>query len=195
MNRLILPFAATMLLGCGGGQKADSNPANPCGSSGNPCADNPCGDNPCGDNPCGGNPCGDTAAAAGAEGGSFAGWSSWTQISPKPFVSKGHRKQTASLHVESAEHADWYRRLPEGTSAPVGFRVVKVMYKDAGATSIANIMGMTKMPAGYDPDKGDWFYGVYDESGTKTMQAGKLEMCIDCHSSSDDTDYLGGMPK
>lgn len=184
MYRLILPFAATMLLGCGGGQKADSNAANPCGS------------NPCGDNPCAANPCGGTAAAgAGAEGGSFAEWSSWTQVSPQPFVSKGHRKQTASLYVESAEHADWYGRLPEGETAPVGFRVVKVMYEDAGATAVANIMGMTKMPAGYDPDNGDWFYGVYDESGTKAMQAGKVEMCINCHSSSDDTDYLGGMPK
>ena len=116
-------------------------------------------------------------------------------MSDVTFMSRGHQKKPANVFTR-AEHADWYRALAEGTRpAPVGFQVVKAHYPDMSASKVAVVMVMTKMPAGYDPEHGDWFYGIYDPSGTRAMKAGKLEMCIDCHDSYDDTDYLGGLPR
>lgn len=193
MYRLMTVFFATALFACGGGQKAGDGPTNPCGGD-NPC--NPCGDNPCGDNPCGDNPCGAAAGGGGdaSAGGDYSGWQDWTRVTGAVFSSTGHGKKPAHLYVPAA-HVDWYKNLAEGQKAPVGFQVAKTHYKAMDAAEVTNLMVMTKMQAGYDPDNGDWFYAVYDASGTKAMMAGKLEKCIDCHSASDDTDFLGGMPK
>jgi hypothetical protein len=49
---------------------------------------------------------------------------------------------------------------------------------------------MVKMSPGFDPENADWWYGVYDESGTNMWDEGKLSDCIICHKQTADTDYL-----
>lgn len=191
MYRLIPVFFAATLFACGGGgPKAGTGPDNPCGGA-NPC--NPCGGaNPC--NPCGGNPCAGGGGGDASAGGDFSGWKSWTKTNDAVFASKGHGKKPADVYV-SPQYADWYKSLADGQKAPVGFQAAKVHYKAMDGAEVANMLVMTKMQAGYDPDNGDWFYAIYDATGTKAMQAGKIEGCINCHSASDDTDFLGGLPK
>lgn len=185
MNRLALLALASGLLAaghfaCGGGTKADDSTA-----TGNPCGVNPCGDNACGDNLCGdpcaaGSPCG-----GGVETGvDWSGFKSWTKINNAPFVSKGHKKPWVSVYVP-AEHAEAYKA---GAEVKQGFAVVKAVHKDVDGTAgdIAMLTVMAKMGSDYDPDNGNWYYAAMSADGSKAMKEGKIEMCINCHTSGDD---------
>jgi hypothetical protein len=51
---------------------------------------------------------------------------------------------------------------------------------------------MVKMPPGYDPENGDWWYGKFDREGDEFLEKmnGKVPGCIACHQGASDTDYL-----
>jgi len=49
---------------------------------------------------------------------------------------------------------------------------------------------MEKMKPGYDTSNGDWWYGVYDESGMEMAYEGRIPECISCHTMAKETDYL-----
>ncbi|RMH42247.1 MAG: hypothetical protein D6689_08740, partial [Deltaproteobacteria bacterium] len=166
---------------CGGNPCA----GNPCGG-GNPCAGNPCG----GGNPCAGNPCGGGNPCAAAHTPDFSGWKGWTKVNAARFVSKGHRSAWVDVYVDSAAVADKYNA--KSGPYPVGARIAKVQYKSADDTTPVAITAMVKMAAGYDDENGNWWYGVYDASGTKAMKAGKIDMCINCHDQASDRDYVFG---
>jgi len=191
MNKLLLLGLASGLMACGGGSKGDSmQSANPCGD--NPCGANPCGDNPCGDNPCGDNPCGGGDSAGGPMdvGVDWSGWATWSKVNAEPFVSKGHKKPWVNVYVPP-EQVSTYAAL-EG-EMPEGFAIVKSVHKDADgvAGDVAALTVMVKMGSDYDPDNGNWYYGVLSADGSKAMNEGKIGACIGCHSSAD-TDYLFG---
>jgi len=193
MTRTLTSLFLTLgLVACGGGQSTDT--ANPCGA--NPCGENPCGANPCAANPCGANPCGGGGAAAS----SFklpvdiSTWSTWTKASSETFLSKSHMKAMVDVYV-TTEHADAYKALKG--PMPVGMGLVKAQHKnDNGAKGAPmNATVMVKMEAGFDPEHGDWYYGVYSYDGKKAMMEGKAdgktEQCAGCHDSAD-TDYVFG---
>lgn len=50
---------------------------------------------------------------------------------------------------------------------------------------------MMKKIKGYDPNNGDWFYAMAAPDGT-AMQKGRVQMCISCHSTVKNKDYLYG---
>ena len=59
------------------------------------------------------------------------------------------------------------------------------------ATEVDRLTIMVKMPEGYDPEHGDWWYARYDPTGTEVINSGQLVIdCRDCHSAASDTDYL-----
>lgn len=117
-------------------------------------------------------------------------WHGLTKISKTPFASKGHKGAIVAVYITPAA-ADQYRIL-QGTYA-VGTRVVKTHLVGG---KVQKLLVMQKMPAGYDREHGDWFYGVYSPDGKTPMAAGKLRMCIGCHDAQgSDTDYLMGVPK
>lgn len=60
----------------------------------------------------------------------------------------------------------------------------------AEAESINRLYVMKKVP-GYDPEHGDWFYGVMSTEGVPS-QKGKVQFCISCHQGAQDKDYLFG---
>jgi hypothetical protein len=155
-----------------------------CGGSGKDDSATPKGGDPCGGDPCGGDPCGGAAAVE-----DFSGWDGWTKVNEARFVSKGHQKAFVDVYVEAAG-VDIYRA--KGTGYPVGTRLVKAQYKTADAATPFAITTMKKMPAGYDADNGNWFYGVYDASGAKAMKSGKIDMCINCHDQADESDWVFG---
>ncbi len=135
--------------------------------------------------PCGG---GDAAAV------SCSDWASWTRINADTFRSKGHRDAWVDVHVDPP-FADAYRA---GVGPmPVGMRIVKAAHADVDGApgQVTGLTVMGKMEPGYDPEHGDWFYGIYDPTGTVAKQQGKLEMCIDCHDQWQEHDYLGGVPE
>ena len=73
---------------------------------------------------------------------------------------------------------------------PVGSEVFKPLYRDAEGQEFARLVIMVKMQEGYDSENGDWWYGVYDESGTKMAYEGRIPECINCHALAKETDYL-----
>jgi hypothetical protein len=73
---------------------------------------------------------------------------------------------------------------------PVGSEVFKPLYSDAEGKEFARLVIMVKMEEGYDSANGDWWYGVYDESGTEMAYEGRIPECISCHAMAKETDYL-----
>jgi len=73
---------------------------------------------------------------------------------------------------------------------PVGSEVFKPLYSDREAKHFARLVIMVKMQKGYDPDHGDWWYGVYDESGRVMGYEGRIPECISCHEMAKETDYM-----
>jgi hypothetical protein len=49
---------------------------------------------------------------------------------------------------------------------------------------------MVKMPAGYDPEHNDWWWGMYDKTGKIAEMSGKVQVCIECHQSLSSDDYV-----
>jgi hypothetical protein len=78
-------------------------------------------------------------------------------------------------------------------TAPVGTMAVKQWYSGGVNTGTPTIGAMVKMPAGYDPDNGDWYYEQLDGSGGIAI-SGKTNFCQGCHGKSDytNTDFLAG---
>ena len=46
------------------------------------------------------------------------------------------------------------------------------------------------MHKNYDTQNNDWWYGIYDRTGTEVWHEGKIESCINYHQIAKKTDYL-----
>ena len=117
----------------------------------------------------------------------FEDWRTWTKVTPKPLVSEGHGGQWVGVYVTDLAK-DIY--LAGGAPYPKCAKIVKPLYAAASGSKVEELMIMVKMPAGYDSYNGDWWYGVYDASGTGAMKEGKLGGCMNCHYKALQTDYL-----
>ena len=126
-------------------------------------------------------PCGD------AEALTFENWQAWTKLTPKPIVASGHGGTWARVYLNDGARD---RYLAAAARYPRCAAIVKPLYRDASATRILELMIMVKLPAGYDPENADWWYGVYDATGLKARRRGKLKDCISCHAFAAETDYL-----
>lgn len=184
--RLVVLISSLLTIVACGGKTSDSSMAgaNPCGA--NPCGANPCGANPCGANPCG-NPCGG-ASGGGAVNPDFADWASWTKKTPARLMSKSHSKMWVEIYTDGAASAPFDAK--QGPY-PEGARIVKAQYAAESGGDAKNLTVMKKMPAGYDPDNGDWYYGVLGADGS-VMKEGKIEMCSMCHDQVSEQDYVFG---
>jgi len=129
-----------------------------------------------------------TANRCDAAGGmTFEAWKEWTQVTPKPVISKGHSGNWVGIYVDELAR-DTYLRA--GTPFPECAKIVKPIYNDAEGQSVRKLTIMVKMPPGYDPENGDWWYASYDATGTKATEQGRLHGCIFCHKQASETDYV-----
>ena len=124
--------------------------------------------------------CNDTAMT-------FEYWRQWAGITPKPVKSEGHSNNWVGIYLN--EIAETTYRL---ASSPyqVCSKIVKPIYTDENGTTVRKLTIMVKMPPGYDPENANWWYGIYDASGTDMWVEGKLPDCIVCHKQAVETDYL-----
>jgi hypothetical protein len=82
---------------------------------------------------------------------------------------------------------DLYVSLPrENNTAPYGSIIVKENLNSE--KELLKITVMAKVE-GFDPENGDWFWGVYTPDGVEEM-SGKLGGCITCHEGMADNDYV-----
>ena len=130
-----------------------------------------------------------TEACTIEEGMTFESWQSWQKLTRKPIFSKGHGEIWVEIYVN--ELAEETYRNATG-SYPVCAKVVKAAYEDEGGTEFWSLTVMVKMPQGYDPENGDWWYANYhDAAGIKPVKQGRLYYdCILCHKGASETDYL-----
>ena len=118
----------------------------------------------------------------------FEDWEEWTLVTPKPSLSPGHSSRWVKIYVNELAESTY---LSAGAPYPECAKVVKSHYFDAEGTQIDSFTVMVKMPAGYDTENGDWWYGMYDKSGMIAKKKGKLfTACITCHKQAAETDYL-----
>ena len=121
-------------------------------------------------------------------GMTFEDWKEWTLITPKPVLSQGHGDSWVKIHVNERAKSTY---LSASAPYPECAKIVKSHYFDAGGTQIDSLTVMVKMPSGYDTENGDWWYGMYDKSGTIAKKQGRLfHACITCHKQAAKTDYL-----
>jgi len=73
---------------------------------------------------------------------------------------------------------------------PEGSVIVKEKLTTKDSSSPELLTVMRKREAGYDPDKGNWEYMVFDGAGQTLQASGKLENCQGCHIQHRATDYI-----
>jgi len=117
----------------------------------------------------------------------FEDWRGWNKTSPTPYLS-GEHSSWATIYFD--ELAGESSQSANGQFVPCA-KIVKVHFTNAGGTAIRKLFLMAKMPAGFDPDHGDWWYGNYDASiGAGMIEQGAVEGCISCHERASDLDYV-----
>jgi hypothetical protein len=75
-------------------------------------------------------------------------------------------------------------KYPEG-SLVIKSKLAKVDAKEAELFTI-----MQKMHPGYDQEHGDWKYSIFDGKTFRIIASGRIESCIDCHTSYSSTDFI-----
>jgi hypothetical protein len=120
----------------------------------------------------------------------LSGWREWPKSNPRRFRSKGHGYMWVDVHVRP-EHARAYadRVVP---AAP-GFIIAMAGYDTTDGQRPTGITVMAKMPPGYDPAHGDWYFAVFDPEGESATLGGKLAPCAGCHVDARDRDFLFGV--
>ncbi len=105
----------------------------------------------------------------------------------------------ADFYPGESPHGDFLKIYLNRTAAadpgkmPHGSIIVKENYgKDKKTLMALTIMYRTK---GYDSERGDWYYVKYEPDGRASRMegrpvAGKVKMCIDCHSGAKGDDYV-----
>jgi len=122
-----------------------------------------------------------------SNGMTFVGWRNWTRVTPNPVVSEGHSNNWVGIFVDELAKETY---LSAGAPYMECAKIVKPIYNDGEGESVRKLTIMVKMPAGYDPDNGDWWYASYDATGAYARRQGRLGECILCHKQAVATDYL-----
>ena len=111
-------------------------------------------------------------------------FTSWAQFEDFEGIQQGFSE------VHSNYVAVWLNDVAAGdpASLPPGSLLVKENFVDEGRDSLESITVMKRVE-GYDPEHGDWFWARYTPRGELT-DAGKVGLCIDCHSEERDYSFL-----
>jgi hypothetical protein len=116
----------------------------------------------------------------------FPRWKSLHKLNTEALESNAHRAWF-DMYVNTLAKKAYVEKL---SLFPVGSIVLKPLYPDSQRSETAKLTIMIKMEKGYDTENGDWWYGVYDESGREGKHQGKIQSCIKCHTIAKETDYM-----
>jgi len=116
----------------------------------------------------------------------FPCWKSLHKLNAEALESDSHQAWF-DIYVNALAKKAYTEKL---NLFPVGSIVLKPLYPNPQRTKTARLTIMTKMEKGYDSENGDWWYGVYDETGMEVSHQGKIKSCIKCHALAKETDYM-----
>jgi hypothetical protein len=77
-----------------------------------------------------------------------------------------------------------------GETFPDCARIVKTHLMGADSETVTAVTVMVKMPAEYDPENNDWWWGMYDKDGKVAEMSGKVPVCIACHKPAAADDFV-----
>ena len=116
----------------------------------------------------------------------FPHWKNLHKLNTEALLSDSHRAWF-DIYINALAKKAY---IEQWSLLPVGSIVVKPLYSDSDRTETSKLTIMIKMEKGYDRDNGDWWYGVYDETGMEGWYQGKIKSCIKCHTHGKETDYM-----
>ena len=116
----------------------------------------------------------------------FPHWKNLHKLNTEPLKSDSHRAWF-DIYINALAKKAY---IQQWNLLPVGSIVVKPLYTDQDRSETSKLTIMIKMEKGYDRDNGDWWYGVYDETGMEERYQGKIKSCIKCHAHGKETDYM-----
>jgi len=116
----------------------------------------------------------------------FPKWKEMILLNREILYSEDH-KAFIDIYVNNIAKKSY---ILEEEQFKVGAIIVKPIYPKEERKNIARVTIMMKMQNGYDTENGNWWYGVYDESGLNASNTGRIKSCIMCHEIAEDTDYL-----
>ena len=117
----------------------------------------------------------------------FEEWSEWTATSPKPYRSTEHR-DWVKIYIDDLARASAQATAEQYAECA---KIAKVHFTDFRGDETYLLILMVKMPAGFDPDDGDWLYAMYDTTvGTSVIEQGIIKNCIACHKRASGMDYI-----
>jgi hypothetical protein len=103
--------------------------------------------------------------------------------------------------VSSNAYATYSEIRPEasgsGVVLPAGTTIIRSVSDAQGQPTELTVM--VKGPSGYNPDLGDWWFGVTDPTGAPLatdagVMMGRLSGCYVCHQPRSSDDFLFGVP-
>jgi Cytochrome P460 len=138
----------------------------------------------------------------------IAGYKQWTRVNEEPqnvaariaaqcadpTVMRGvkeqnpHRDKFVVVYVNDiGRPAMMEQKVPH---FPLGSVIVKEKLSTKESSSPELLTVMRKRKPGYDLNKGDWEYMVFDGTAKVLQASGKLEKCQACHQLEEKTDYI-----
>jgi hypothetical protein len=99
-----------------------------------------------------------------------------------------HRDKFVVVYVNDIGRAAMMEQLKP--IFPQGSIVVKEKLATKESTEPELLTVMRKREPGYDSERGDWEYLVFDGPGKKVQASGKLFSCQSCHTLKKETDYI-----
>ena len=122
----------------------------------------------------------------------FEDWRQWAKTTPEPYFSREHGNRWVTIYFDD----------PAGTSDQstngefeVCAKIIKVHFTGMSGATPRKLFLMAKMPAGFDPEHGDWWYGNFNATaGAAMIEEGAVEGCIECHQRASSLDYVSSKP-
>jgi len=117
---------------------------------------------------------------------SFSSWKELHLLNEKPFKSFEHHAYI-DIYVNDLAKDSYTNKKAK---FKVGSLIIKPLYPKQTRENITRLVIMMKMDKHYNDDFNNWWYGVYDKTGTQMWHQGKILSCINCHIRAKETDYL-----
>lgn len=132
-----------------------------------------------------------TFVIAHGHGGGVPAYLDWTRLNPQPnFIESAHPTVKDVFVNDLGREAALTRSFP----FPEGSELVKASIGDD--LSVFVVTAMRKV-AGFDPDNGDWEYGMFERQGDGSWGGMWAEvgsdmhmMCVSCHTGAANNDFV-----
>ncbi len=123
----------------------------------------------------------------------------WTRYNDAPYISATHGARYISNYANGKAKA--YAKFEQAGTFPVGAIIAKDSFTatDDGQLHAGPLFTMEKMPAGFNPESGDWKYVMIMPDGsffgeTNGEGSENVRFCIGCHAAMEDQDHLFFIP-